>query len=107
MYTLTRIGSIVLIFGIVSCGSATLKNPDGGAGAGGAPRGGAAGGGNGGALGGNGGGTLGGNGGHGAGGGAAGQAGAGGSGTGGGHADGSAVDRVTDAGQTPSPGTIL
>jgi hypothetical protein len=115
LYTLTRIGSIVLIFGIVSCGSATLKNPDGGAGAGGAPRGGAGGGGNGGALGGNGGGTLGGNGGgtlggnggHGAGGGAAGQAGAGGSGTGGGHADGSAVDRVTDAGQTPAPGTIL
>ena len=103
MHALTRIGSIALIFGIVSCGSATLKNPDGGAGAGGAPRGGAGGGGSGGALGGIGGGTLGGNGGH----GAAGQAGAGGSGNGGGHADGSAGDRVTDAGQTPSPGTIL
>jgi hypothetical protein len=108
-------GRLALIFGLMSCGSATVKSPDGGAaaggggataGAGGTARGGAGGGGNGGGvLGGNGGGALAGNGGHGAGG----QAGGGGngSGTGGGHADGSAVDRVTDAGHTPAPGTIL
>jgi hypothetical protein len=114
---LTRIGGGLLLFGLFSCGSATLKNADGGAGAGGAagaPHGGAGGGGNGGgalggnggAVGGSGGGALGGNGGHGAGGGAGGSAGKG-AGTGGGHADGSAGDHVTDAGQGPAPGTIL
>jgi hypothetical protein len=92
-------GCGVLAFGLVACGSATLKNQDGGAGGGGN---------GGGVTGGSGGGARGGNAGHGAGGsgGNAGIAGSG-SGTGGDRADGSAGDSVTDAGHAPAPGTIL
>ena len=115
---LGRTFSVALAWGLVSCGSATLNNHDGGA-TGGSNTGGGGGGVGGGSAG-NGGGAgsamAGGNGGRGVGGiggqasgGAGGTAGSGGnaSGAGGSHPDGSSGDRPVDAGQTSTPGKIL